>query len=373
MPGATKSSAEATTLLPLSVFLLFMLGPAAAAAAAAAGGGGGDGALPGRRVSLEAEPFPLSAVTLAPGSRLARQRDANTDWLMHLEPDSLTCLYTAAANLTCSTTGIPYKCIAGDAKPKCTPYGHPRYYGHYLGHYLSATAMAFENTQNSSIKARGDQIVKTLAQCQAAHSKNGEDGLLYPYDVGSFHRLYDKAQIVPGGDGGGNCEPICVPFYVMHKVLAGMIDQHTRTGSSLALQVAEKMASWVHGSVEGMIQKWGERKWQGVLDTEWGGMNEALFNLYGLTGNPEHLATGLRFNHWQWTAPLSAGLDDLDGTHGNDGGNHANTHIPEIIGSARGYGALCHSDARARTVIQCMSSCMYVCCMYDVPRLMTWW
>jgi len=36
------------------------------------------------------------------------------------------------------------------------------------------------------------------------------------------------------------------------------------------------------------------------------------------------------FNHWAWTAPLAAGLDDL-------AGNHANTHIPEIIGAQRGY------------------------------------
>eukprot|EP01050_Picozoa_sp_SAG11_P015864 SAG11_NODE_2101_length_3821_cov_1.700699_3_plen_141_part_00 len=55
------------------------------------------------------------------------------------------------------------------------------------------------------------------------------------------------------------------------------------------------------------------------------------------TGNATHLKTGHRFNHWQWIAPLAAGLDDLDGSHGNVGGNHANTHIPEIIGSARGY------------------------------------
>ena len=47
--------------------------------------------------------------------------------------------------------------------------------------------------------------------------------------------------------------------------------------------------------------------------------------------------TGQLFNHWQWTAPLAAGLDDLDGSYGNDGGNHANTHIPEIIGSARAF------------------------------------
>ena len=58
---------------------------------------------------------------------------------------------------------------------------------------------------------------------------------------------------------------------------------------------------------------------------------------FTVTGNPAHLKAGLRFNHWQWTAPLAAGLDNLDGSHGNDGGNHANTHIPEVVGTARGY------------------------------------
>ena len=64
---------------------------------------------------------------------------------------------------------------------------------------------------------------------------------------------------------------------------------------------------------------------------------QALFNLYAITRDPAHLRAGYRFNHWQWTAPLAAGVDDLDGSHGNAGGNHANTHIPEIIGAARGY------------------------------------
>ena len=27
----------------------------------------------------------------------------------------------------------------------------------------------------------------------------------------------------------------------------------------------------------------------------------------------------------------------MDGSHGNVGGNHANTHLPEIVGTARGY------------------------------------
>ena len=57
-------------------------------------------------------------------------------------------------------------------------------------------------------------------------------------------------------------------------------------------------------------------------------MNEAMFNLYELTGNASHLKAGLRFNHYQWTAPLAIGQDNLDGSHGNAGGNHANTHLP---------------------------------------------
>ena len=111
--------------------------------------------------------------------------------------------------------------------------------------------MAYEATGAKAMKWRGDAIVATLAQCQAAHTANGQPGLLYPYDVRSFQRLYDKA----GSHSSGNCEPVCVPFYVLHKVLAGMLDQHARTGSALALAVAIKMANWTHYSVEGTIAK----------------------------------------------------------------------------------------------------------------------
>ena len=76
---------------------------------------------------------------------------------------------------------------------------------------------------------------------------------------------------------------------------------------------------------------------QGVLNTEWGGMNEAFYNLYAITNNHIHLAAGLRFNHHQWTVPLAVGIDNLDGSNGNYAGNHANTHLPQIVGSARGY------------------------------------
>jgi uncharacterized protein len=229
-------------------------------------------------VVLQAMPLPLSAVRLEPGSRLQTQANANTDWLMNLDVASLACLYTSAANLTCSTQNWPYKCLAGPKQPACTPYHHQAYFGHFLGHYLSATAMAFEASGNASVKARGDTVVALMARVQRAFGAAGQPGLVYPYDVRSFQNLYDLAQTGPGGDGGGNCRPVCVPFYVLHKMLAGLLDQHTRAGNAQALSVAIGIGNWVAASVEGAIQRWGARKWQGVLDTEWGGMNEAMYS-----------------------------------------------------------------------------------------------
>ena len=52
--------------------------------------------------------------------------------------------------------------------------------------------------------------------------------------------------------------------------------------------------------------------------------------MYALTGDADHLSTARLFNHFAWSAPLALGRDDLNG-------NHANTHIPEVVGNARGY------------------------------------
>ena len=41
--------------------------------------------------------------------------------------------HTSAANLTCSTTGQPYKCMVSAKQPACTPYAHYGFFGHFLG------------------------------------------------------------------------------------------------------------------------------------------------------------------------------------------------------------------------------------------------
>ena len=53
-----------------------------------------------------------------------------------------------------------------------------------------------------------------------------------------------------------------------------MLDQHTRAHNPQALGMATALADWVAQSVEGAVARGGIAKWQGVLNTEWGGMND---------------------------------------------------------------------------------------------------
>lgn len=184
---------------------------------------------PPQTAVLEALPFRLGEVALPAESRLAFQRDGNTRWLMSLNESRLTCLYTSAANMTCSTTGFPYSCNASAEKPACEPYRHERYGGHFLGHYLSATAMIVEGVGDLTVAARARSIVSTLGKVQAAFANAGDPGLIFPFDSRAFQNLYDKAPEGPGGDGGGNCMPICVPFYVLHKESAPPLPEASRT------------------------------------------------------------------------------------------------------------------------------------------------
>jgi DUF1680 family protein len=67
-----------------------------------------------------------------------------------------------------------------------------------------------------------------------------------------------------------------------------------------------------------------------VLEREYGGMNEALYNLSAITGDEAYRELAHRFDHERIFAPLADGRDELKGLH-------ANTTIPKIIGAARRY------------------------------------
>jgi len=66
------------------------------------------------------------------------------------------------------------------------------------------------------------------------------------------------------------------------------------------------------------------------MRTEQGGMNEAFANLAALTGNDAYLQLARRFNQKTYTEPLLNRQDQLKG-------QHVNSFIPNVIGTARQY------------------------------------
>jgi DUF1680 family protein len=101
---------------------------------------------------------------------------------------------------------------------------------------------------------------------------------------------------------------------------------HTHCGNGQALETAVKMADWIKFRVDRLTSA----QVQASLETEFGGMNEVLANLYALTGNPDHLRLARAFDHARIFDPLARGQDQLDGLH-------ANTQVPKMIGAAREY------------------------------------
>ena len=74
--------------------------------------------------------------------------------------------------------------------------------------------------------------------------------------------------------------------------MAGLLDANQLCGNAQALEVLTNMANWVKFRVDRLS---GEQM-QASLRTEYGGMNEVLANLYGVTGNADYLKAAEAFN-----------------------------------------------------------------------------
>ena len=92
-------------------------------------------------------------------------------------------------------------------------------------------------------------------------------------------------------------------------------------GNPQALDVARGFADWVKTRTDRLS----DDQMQAMLGNEHGGMNEALANLYALTGDDRYLKLAQRFNHMAVLGPASQRRDTLTGLH-------ANTQIPKFIG-----------------------------------------
>jgi len=169
-----------------------------------------------------ANPFDLKDVRLRDGPFKLNQ-DRAAGYLLSLEPDRLLAGFREEAGLT----------------PKAARYGgweSMGLAGHSLGHYLSGCGGMFAATSDARFKQRVDYVVTELAECQQA---NG-DGYLAALKDGK--RLFAEVAAGDIRSQGFDLNGGWVPWYNIHKTLAGLRDAFRHTGNQQVLQVWRKLS-----------------------------------------------------------------------------------------------------------------------------------
>lgn len=243
------------------------------------------------------QPFALNEVALLDGPfRRAQQLDLR--YLISLNANRL--LHNFHAN-----AGLP---------PKAPVYGgwesEQLCPGHTLGHYLSACSMMWSSTGHAGLLDRVNYLVRELASCQVASRRGLVCG--FPDDDAQLRNVVAGRKVIG------------VPWYTIHKILAGLRDAHVHAHQPQALGVLTAMADWI----DAFVAPLDDARFEKMLELEHGGMSEILADLHGLTGEPRYLRLAERFTERAVVQPLSEERDILDG-------QHANTMIPKVLGAAR--------------------------------------
>ncbi|WP_127473166.1 beta-L-arabinofuranosidase domain-containing protein [Microbacterium sulfonylureivorans] len=261
----------------------------------------------GASTSIYLEETQLSEVLLE-DPYLMNSNEKMIEYLLSLDPERF--LYSFYTQAGLPTTAQPY---GGWERTSGT-----RFQGHFFGHYISALSQSYATTTDAAIKAQ--LLAKLTTAVDGLDRAQKAYALLDPANAGYVAPF--ATSVLPSGGSG-----LLVPFYNLHKVLAGLLDAHQQAPeavSAKALAVASGFGTWV-------------RDWAGrqanpssILATEYGGMNEALYELYSITENPVHKRAAEYFDEVTLFQQLAAGQDVLNG-------KHANTTIPKLIGALKRY------------------------------------
>ncbi|GAU50763.1 hypothetical protein TSUD_290750 [Trifolium subterraneum] len=245
---------------------------------------------------------PLGDVKLLEGSIHAVGQQTNLQYLLMLDVDRMLWSFR-------STAGLP---------TPGTPYGgweaaNIELRGHFVGHYLSASALMWASTKNDILKGKMTALVDGLSACQ---QKIGT-GYLSAFPTEFFDR-FERVTFV------------WAPYYTIHKILAGLLDQYTIGENPQALKMVTWMVDYFYNRVMNVISQFTLTRHYESLNEETGGMNDVLYRLYSLTGDSKHLLLAHLFDKPCFIGVLAVQANDLANFH-------ANTHIPIVVGAQMRY------------------------------------
>lgn len=209
--------------------------------------------------------------------------------------------------------------------------------GHTLGHYMSAVAQGIVNPglskeDQNALKERLEYIVDALAECQEKTKGTDYEGYLFGATLPntSFQKDVDlQFDNVEKGQANISTQA-WVPWYTMHKILAGLTDAYEVAGNEKALTVANGLATWISDRANG----WSAGTQKTVLSIEYGGMNDALYQLYKVTDADNKEDFKKAAHQFDETALFES---VLKGTDNCLNGKHANTTIPKFLGALCRY------------------------------------
>jgi DUF1680 family protein len=193
---------------------------------------------------------------------------------------------------------------------------------------MSAVSQACAGTtadtqQKTQLSARLTAVVDGIRESQLAYAAkdSANAGFLPAFSVTA----------IPNGKA-----PSGAPFYSLHKELQGLIDVYRYSPDKAirdkALATASDFAQWV-------INWHAAHPTENMLVKEYGGMNEGLYNLFEITGNPAHAQAAQLFEEEKLFQRLAKGENPLPESdpHYEVSGHHANSTIPKFIGAAKHY------------------------------------
>ncbi|WP_283680452.1 beta-L-arabinofuranosidase domain-containing protein [Lentilactobacillus sp. Marseille-Q4993] len=213
--------------------------------------------------------------------------------------------------------------------------------GHFFGHYMSALSQSIAevhdaNTQEKLIE-KLRQSVDGIVAAQNAYSEKHPESTGY---VSAFREVaLDEVEGKVVSDA--EKENVLVPWYNLHKVLAGLIMTYENLQgiddklANDALTAAKLFGEYVYHRVTKLTDK------EQMLKTEYGGMNDALYHLFAITKNHDFLVAAQYFDEVTLFKQLSENHDILSGLH-------ANTTIPKLLGAIRRYEIFSNSRESAQ-------------------------
>jgi uncharacterized protein len=261
------------------------------------------------QIQVKAYSFNLQDVKLL-DSRFKENMERDGKWLLSIDINRL--LHSWYVNAGMETRAKPYGGWEGlDVELR----------GHTLGHVLSGLALMYASTGNDAFKAKADSIVNALAKIQQVLN---QDGYLSAFPQNLVNRAIEGT-------------PTWAPWYTIHKIMAGLIDMYQYAGNKQALDIVVKMGDWAFHKLEDLSPE----QLAIMQKNEFGGMIEAAYNLYSITGNINDKKLAEFFYDHKILDPLANREDKLVK-------HHANTQIPKITGEARGYELT--SDEKQKTI-----------------------